>query len=460
MSDRRLAIIGLDCADPVLIFDQWLDDLPNLKSLVEKGYYGELESTIPAITVPAWMSMMTSKDPGQLGFYGFRNRKDHSYDGLSMASSRKLKDKPVWNILGEHNKKSMLLGIPMTYPPNPINGWMVTSFLAPGTDSDYTYPSMLKKEIQDAVGEYIIDVRKFRTDDKEWLLGEIHRMTETRFRLARHFAKNKPWDLFAMVEMGIDRIHHGFWKYYDPQHPKFEPGNKYQNAIHDYYVSVDQQIGELMDTLGDETDVMVVSDHGVTRMDGGICINEWLIKEGLLTLKQYPQTPVRIEQAEIDWSKTRAWAFGGYYTRVFLNVKDREPEGLIPSGEYENVRRELMDRIIAIPDHEGRDIGTKVFIPEEIYREVRNIPPDLIVYLGDLSWRSLGTVGTSQLWSFENDTGPDDANHAQMGMFILKAEALKKRGVRGQQSIYDVAPTILDFFGIEPAEVNGKSMIS
>ena len=143
----------------------------------------------------------------------------------------------------------------------------------------------------------------------------------------------------------------------------------------------------------DATDVLVVSDHGAKRMDGGICVNEWLMANGYLTLKEPPETAVPLSKVKIDWPRTKAWGDGGYYARVFLNVAGREPEGTIAPEDYEKVRDELIAGLKSIPDENGRDIGTQVYRPEELYKEVRGVAPDLIVYFGGLYWRSVGTVG-------------------------------------------------------------------
>jgi len=147
--DRKVLIIGLDCATPQLVFDQWRDELPNLKRLMESGVYGELESTVPPITVPAWTSMMTSKNPGRLGIYGFRNRADYSYDRMSIATSREVTEDTVWDILSRANKNVILVGVPQTYPPKPINGYMITCFLTP----QHQEPVHLPGRVQRGSGE-------------------------------------------------------------------------------------------------------------------------------------------------------------------------------------------------------------------------------------------------------------------------------------------------------------------
>ncbi|HEV2474054.1 MAG TPA: alkaline phosphatase family protein, partial [Chthonomonadales bacterium] len=445
--------------------------LPNLRRLMARGVYGPLESTIPPITVPAWMCMMTGKDPGALGIYGFRNRKDNSYDGLAYANSRMVREPAIWDVLAEHGKRSILLGVPLTYPPKPVSGLMISDFLAPDTSVEYTFPPELKREIERTVGDYILDVRNFRTVERARLLADIYVMTERRFQLARHLATEHAWDFMAMVEMGPDRLHHAFWRYFDPEHRAYIPGNEFEAAIPDYYESLDRDIGALIRCLQPDTHVLVVSDHGAGRMDGAICFNDWLSREGYLTLKSLPERPQPLTASMVDWSRTRAWADGGYYGRLFLNVSNREPQGVVPPAQVEALKEELTGKLEALPDDTGRLLGNRVFRPEKVYSRVSSFAPDLIVYFGDLLWRSNGTVGNESIYTHENDTGPDDANHAQHGIFILaRAGDLADTGAitsgdlqaakRDGLSIYDVAPTALRLLGIPAATDMGGHAVS
>ena len=447
---QRLCIIGLDCATPELVFDKWPHLLPNLTRLRNTGVWGRLESTIPPITVPAWMCMMTGKDPGALGIYGFRNRKDYSYEGLQFASSRLVKEPALWDIVGAHNLQTIALGVPLTYPPRPINGLMVTDFLAPDTRSDYTYPSELKDEIREVVGEYLFDTRQFRTENKEQLLSDIYAMTKQRFALATHLLTTKPWDLFVMVEMGPDRIHHGFWKYFDPQHPRYVADNPFENAIRDYYVKLDAHIGTFVSNLSPGDRLLVVSDHGAKRMDGGICFNQWLIENGYLKLKANVTEQTKLTPDMINWAESKAWGDGGYYGRLFLNVEGREPNGVVRQQDVEALKQDLISKLESMLGPQGERLNNRVFRPEEIYTKSANVSPDLIVYFGDLHWRSVGSVGHDSIYTETNDTGPDDANHAQFGIFIMNdiGTPAAAPGERIGLSLYDIAPTVLASLGV------------
>ncbi|HUD71916.1 MAG TPA: alkaline phosphatase family protein [Dongiaceae bacterium] len=458
----KVAVIGLDCAAPGLVFDRYRAHLPNLSRLMDEGCWGRLLSSNPPITVPAWACMMSSQDPGQLGIYGFRNRKDHSYVGYSIANASVLTKDAAWDILGRAGKNVIVLGVPPSYPPRPLNGIQVGCFLTPNTRKTYTHPPELREEIEKVAPGYVVDVEDFRTDDKDGVLARIHDKSRKHFTLAKHLLKNKPWDFFMMVEMGTDRIHHAFWSHMDPASPKYVKGNPHENAILEFYKYCDREVGEMLALMPPDTAVLVVSDHGARSLEGGICFNEWLIEKGYLTLKSYPDKPTPINQVEIDWSKTKAWGDGGYYGRLFMNVRGREPQGIVEPGDYEKVRDGLVAEIEAITDPKGRNIGSRAYKPQDLYREVRNVAPDLMVYFGNLDWRSIGTVGTKSMYTFENDTGPDDANHDWHGIFIMKSPGgvAQPKGEQQALRLYDVAPTVLRLLGVEPpAQMIGKSLV-
>jgi predicted AlkP superfamily phosphohydrolase/phosphomutase len=455
----RALVIGLDCAPPELLFERWREELPTIRSLMERGRYGVLRSCDPPITVPAWACMTSSRSPGALGIYGFRNRRDRSYDALGIADSRAVRVPRVWDLLSKRGRPVIVVGVPPSYPVSEVNGVMISCFLTPDTEkSQYTFPSELREEIEGLVGRYMVDVHDFRTDDKGTVLAEIEEMTSKRFRVAEHLLETRPWDLFFMVEMGTDRMHHAFWRFSDPEHRLHEPGNPFEHAMLDYYRALDEKIARLLRFADDDTAVLVVSDHGAKRIDGGICVNEWLRREGYLALKEEPREPSRLIPDMVDWSRTTAWGEGGYYCRLFLNVAGREPQGTIAPEDYERTRDELKAKLEALGDEEGRPIGTVAHRPEDLYAERNGIPPDLLVYFGDLLWRSIGQVGTGTVHVFENDTGPDDANHAPAGLYLIAGNGVQS-GPGEERSLLDIAPTLLTLLGEPvPSDMEGRSI--
>lgn len=455
--NRKVMVIGLDCADPSLVFDQFAADLPNLSKLRQSGIWGNLASTIPCITVPAWSSMLSSRDPGALGFYGFRNRADYTYDKLTIATSLAVKEKRVWDYLTDADKASLIIGVPQTYPIKPIKGHMVSSFLTPGLDSPFAHPPEFRDEVLiHTDSTYMFDVKGFRTDQKDWLLNQITDMTEIRFKLLNRLIENKDWDLLMWVEMGVDRIHHGFWRYHDPDHRLYEAHNPYEHAIRDYYKQIDERVGQLIERVPDDTIILVVSDHGVRRMDGGVCLNEWLWKNGWLSLKNDPPAGKlsRLDELDVDWSRTKAWGDGGYYGRLFLNVVGREPEGIVPADAFDETLAEIEAALNTIVDHEtGQTVGATFHHPSQVYQSTNNIPPDAIIYFGDLHYRSIGSLGHGASTVKENDTGPDDANHGPEGIFIWYDPLESRQGERTGHQLMDIAPTLLNAFQIDPPTI-------
>lgn len=446
---HRVAVIGLDCAEPKLVFDRWIDELPNLQRLVRAGTWGPLRSVDPPITVPAWSCMASGLDPGELGVYGFRNRTDHGYDSLAIADSSWIEAERIWDRLSAAGRHVIVVGVPGTSPPSPVNGELVSCFLTGDTrEEPFTHPDALRAEVESLVGRYRVDVHNFRSEDRDRILAEIYEMTEQRFRVCRHLLDTRPWDFFMMVEIGLDRMHHAFWRYLDPDHPRHEPEHRYRDAIRDYYGYLDEEIGELLERFDEDTAVLVVSDHGARPMQGAICVNQWLLDEGYLVLRELPAGPTPFREARVDWPATRAWGEGGYYCRLCLNVRGREPEGAVDPAEYDALRDELARGLAAVPGPDGAPLGTRVFRPEELWREQRRIAPDLVVYFGDLGWRSNGSLGHARHWTLDNDTGPDDANHDRDGICILAGPGVPT-GRRDDLRIYDIAPTILGLAGLD-----------
>ncbi len=188
---QKTIVVGLDCAEPSLVLERWRDRLPVLSGLAERGVSGRLTSVVPPITVPAWSCMMSSRTPGDLGIYGFRNRSDHTYDGAFIADGSAVRAPRLWDLVGRGGGSSVVLGVPGTFPPRPLRGAMVGCFLTPSLESRYTYPPALRDEIREVVGDYLFDCTNFRTEDKDDLLRQVYEMTDKRFALAEHLVRDE-----------------------------------------------------------------------------------------------------------------------------------------------------------------------------------------------------------------------------------------------------------------------------
>jgi predicted AlkP superfamily phosphohydrolase/phosphomutase len=262
------------------------------------------------------------------------------------------------------------------------------------------------------------------------------------------------------VEIGLDRIQHAFWKYFDETHHLYEPGSEFKNVVCDYYMFLDEKLGEILRLVDDDTIIIIASDHGGKAMKGAFCINSWLEKQGLLKLKKPVDKVSRLLDADVDWGKTKAWGWGGYYSRVFINLKGREDNGVVEPANYECIIERITEDLQRIKGPHGETWATKVIKPEEIFLECNGDPPDLMVYFDDLCWRSAGTIGHGNLYLPENDTGPDDAVHDIMGLYIYYDPKKDFYGKKVDLKIVDIAPTIIKGLGLTvPREMEGKPLL-
>jgi predicted AlkP superfamily phosphohydrolase/phosphomutase len=481
---QRCFILGLDCLGPEVLSPESLAELPNLRRLVSESLAGPLESTTPPITVPAWSSMLSGRDPGELGVYGFKNRRSYAYGDLLYATSAMVRFPRLWDHVAAAGGDSIVVGVPQTSPPPPVRGVLISGFESEGADLDdgkaFARPPEIAAELRALVGDYLFDVPNFRNVPRQQVVEQALTMTERRFRVMEHLLATRPWDFAMLCEIAPDRLHHCFWSDHDPSHRRHQPDSPFRGVIRDYYRFVDQWLGRLRGWLPADCALLVVSDHGARAMEGGVCINEVLRQAGWLVLHEEPDQPTPLRPQMVDWARTRAWGEGGYYARVFLNVEGREPQGIVPFEERDQARRELGQLLgtLALPG--GPTLVNRVVWPEKAYRAVRGLAPDLIVLFADLAWRSLGSIGHGQAWLLGNDTGVDEANHAQDGIYVLHgtaAPAIPPASLAApaspaspsnpsnpsnwqRASILDITPTVLAILGLPcPGDLAGASLL-
>ncbi len=449
---RRVMLVGLDCVPPALAFERYAHVVPNLTRLRERGACARLRSTTPPITVPAWTAMISGRDPGELGLYGFRKRVPGSY-ALTLADSRDVQVERVWDVLARHGLRSSVIAVPPSSPPFPVNGELVSCFLTPDADAPHTYPAPLAGSLRMRFGPYIPDV-EVRAAQREGLEDALHAMTRQHFAIARQLWTEREPDFLMMVEIGPDRLHHAFYADMDPAHPLHDPGSPFLGVGERYYALLDRELGSLLALADDDTTVLVASDHGARPLLGAFRINEWLQREGLLVLQRQEHGPLRAE--DVDWSRTRAWAEGGYYARVFCNVRGREPHGIVEdAGAFVAA---LRTQLLAVRGPNGAAWRNRVETPATLYRAVRGCAPDLIAIFDDLNVRPIATVGTGALYAERDDRDADACNHDMFGIFALAGAGVEARGSLEDCEIQDVGATVLALLNVpQPEDWLGRS---
>jgi predicted AlkP superfamily phosphohydrolase/phosphomutase len=461
---EKVVVIGLDGFNPDLVF-LWRDRLPVLSQMMEEGIFGRIRSTVPPITPQAWTSVLTGKNPGQFGFWNFTYRRDFSYGEPEFVNSTVIRTDTLYDILPRYGKKAAIINVPVSYPPPKIpGGFAISSFLTPSSKSQFTHPAPLKEEVTRLVGEYIIDAStsdtNFRRMDKDLVLERIYRMDEQRFELLKHFIREKDCDFIFAVIMGSDRMPHLFYRYFDKEHRNYREDPKYRDALKEHYRFCDARIGEVRALLGNDALLLVLSDHSVQRLDGRINLNEWLVNEAYMKLKQRPSKLTPLARVDVDWSCTRAWATG-YTGQLYVNLQGREAQGVVPQDGYDSFLDELSEKLTAIPAENGRKLQTRAFKRDDIhFGKYAQYGPDLFIYFDECRYNISELIGYESIYSYETLLGPDDGGHGEFGYFAAVGPGVANGQEMQRVTLLDVAPTVLDALGLDiPPDMEGNSLL-
>ena len=459
----KVVIIGLDGLNPDLVY-RWKNKLPNFRKLMEQGVYGRIRSTVPPITPQAWSCVLCGKNPGHFGYWDFTYRDDYCYGQPELVSSETRDERvdSLYRILPSHGKRVAIINVPVTYPPPEIpNGYSISSFMTPSVEKQFTYPDSLKDEIKEIIGEYIIDAStsdmNFRQMDKEKVIKRIYDMDKQRFDLTEYFIRDKNCDFVFTVVMGTDRMPHLFYRYFDENHRNYTYDDKYKDALKDDYRFCDERIGEILGLVDDNTSIIITSDHSVQRLDGRINLNEWLIREGYMKLKDRPKQLTPLMLADIDWHSTKAWATG-FTGQLYLNVKGREQKGAVDPQDYDRVLDELSEKLKNITDEQGRKLDTKVYKRREIHSgEYARFGPDLFIFFDNCQWNISELIGYDSIYSYDTPKGQDDAGHGPYGFFAMKGAGVANKGEMSGADLLDIAPTVLHLMSLQiPTDMEGK----
>jgi predicted AlkP superfamily phosphohydrolase/phosphomutase len=502
----KVLVIGLDGATFDLI-KPWAAEgaLPTLQRLMREGAHGALRSTIPPMTGPAWTTFATGVNPGKHRLYDWIARKPQSYEFLPVTALD-CKAPTIYSLLSQTNRRVCALNIPMTYPPLPVNGVVVSGLPAPSTRNTITYPAELYQEIVNAVGDYILypdPGQAYSDSGVDAFLARLYKTTELRIRTLDYLRSREAWDFAMVVFNGTDTISHALWKYMDKTHPLHNPrqAEKYGTAIHDYYQHLDGQLARIVDTLPDDTTLLVMSDHGFGPFHKFIHVNNWLMREGFMKLK--PGALARIKYGlfrlgfspmnvydtlmrlgfgalkrevvrgqgqgllktlflsfeDVDWSRTRAYSLGNV-GQIRINLVGREPFGCVQPGiEYEQVRKEIIEHLATLRDPQtGEQVVETIYRREEIYSgDYFEEAPDIVFLPRRLEYFGFGEYEFGSHKIIEAMKRGISGTHRMNGIFLAYGAAVRA-GVEIQNAgLVDLAPTILHLMGEEvPAYMDGR----
>jgi predicted AlkP superfamily phosphohydrolase/phosphomutase len=421
----RVLIIGIDSASFDTL-DPWIHDggLPNLAMCLKEGAHGTLKSVVPSMSPPAWTSFVTGKNPGKHGIFDFTARKPGSYE-IEFVNARSRKAETIWKIMSDAGKRICTIALPISYPPEKINGNVISGVDTPGAsgglaDRSGFHPQDLHAEISKAVGPYLISPNLFALDNDQCdaMVAAALETLQRKMETALYLYEKEQWDCFMIVIGETDAISHRLWKYHDSNSPfRDNAVTQYrgEDPVYQIYRSLDEYLGKLYRMVTPDTTTIIMSDHG----HGGnntraVYLNCWLEQQKFLCFRssaegkraaslfkgalaanlQWAKTNAlrflppnfkkkllrktnlasRIESAlrfsNIDWSQTKAYSEETpYFPTIWINLQGREPDGTVrPGKDYEEVREQIIRELYSWLDPEtGKRVVTKVHRREDLY---------------------------------------------------------------------------------------------
>lgn len=477
--------------------------MPNLAGLMERGCWGELASTIPPFTGAAWSSFATGYNPGRHGILSFRGDRDRfNYEvvGSGFVDARRF-DVTIWDMIGAYGKRVGIVNVPLTYPPRPINGYMVTGMLTPPNATPFTYPPELAERLDP---DYAIDVDFIRDEagfratsplSRAETLSRVRQVTEARIRATTRLLQEEPADVFMVVFTGTDRVFHFFWDDLQDLIEAESPRNEIQRGIQDYFQALDRAIGDLVRLAGASTPVLVISDHGFgpaqTRRfyanvwleslgllqrrasDGILDLEYWRVRIGRNErLKRFlrrliPQSAQdraksvteSVSKDILAWSKTQAFFVPIYFHvgGVEINRAGIHREGAAMSGTgYEALRDRIIREARALRDPERATPIVEVAARREDLYDGPYVDqfPDVILVL-DPDYIGGTSVAGSSIVEPHAPLRPGE--HREEGMFVAAGPGIRAQADLPDLNLLDIPPTMFYALGLPvPPAFDGR----
>ena len=442
--------------------------LPHLGRLFAEGTHGTLESTIPPLTAPAWATFFTGKNPGKHGIYDFVWQSRDKLD-RPLVNASSIRGKTVWKILSERGLRVGLINVPMTYPPQKINGYIISGMLTPSKESTFTYPPDLQREIFSKVGDYPLDIQLIKIlqtgDDVDFIQALFHG-AKKRMKTARYLLDTREVDVFMLTFTMVDRLQHRYWRCMEtgPEDALDSWKAKYSRVIEQGYEQLDTYIGELIQQYGQEKDIMILSDHGFGPLYRNFFINKWLTLKGFMALA-YPQMqPGKSYSDHVDWSRTVAYScFSSTEESIFINLEGREPYGIVqPGRDYEAIRERIMEDLKMLKDPiSGQPVIDKVMKREEIYHgPMLERAPDIQFLSHNLEYSLRGNPYAESHIAERPMLRQESGYHRLNGIFMLKGEKIRKGVTLSNARLMDLAPTVLYLLEEKiPDDMDGKVLV-
>jgi predicted AlkP superfamily phosphohydrolase/phosphomutase len=505
--DKKVLVVGLDGATLDIIKPLMMEGkLPNLSKMASRGAYGKLFSTILPLSPTAWTSFSSGKNAGKHGIYDFSKRAVGSYD-FALTTSLDDQAEAIWDVIGSYNGRSIVVNVPLTYPPRPLNGVMISGFPTPTSKEDYTYPKELLPILKEEFGS--IHIHKpsvlYQKGKEADIVREVNEATRQQTEITRYLMRTMEWNFSVSVYDATDVIGHYFWAYLDRNHPKFDPKleQPVRKLVEEVHVELDRGIGKLMEEAGENSLKFVISDHGFGSVYYGVYINNWLLDQKYMFLKTNTSVKMRywgfkhgihtynllqlgkklglvrsIESAyatksfalkllkmtslsldDIDWTRTRVYSAGNF-GQLYLNMKGREPHGIVDEENAKALLDELVAELRELEDpNTHRPMFDRIYSKYDVFQGRANkSAPDIVFFDENMMYAAhrMFELGSNQLVSLH----PIYSGHHKMdGIIFAEGGGIKPQSGKMEYypNLVDVAPTILHYFGSHvPDDMDGK----
>ena len=449
---RRVVVIGWDGAsfrsiDPLVAAGR----LPNVQRLLERGTSARLRSTIIPISSAAWAGAVTGKHPGQTGVYSFFEPVPGSTE-VSLVSSKSVRAAPIWRILTGHEKRSIVFGVPITYPPEKIDGVMVSGMLAP-FEADYAHPPEYAEELRSR--GFVPDLGIWR-ENQPASLERFDTQLEIKRDAVLELLGDDDWDLAWIVFKSLDVMKHRVYR-----GPTEEP-------VASHYEKLDRVLGDILDQVGEDTDVLLISDHGFKTYRLMFNLHAWLLQEGFsvpraandddaaardadLASRRASEHKRRMESLDLAKTKAFATACEGHFGSLRLNLAGRDHTEATETTR--DALTEIAARLRALKDPvSGKAIMREVIETKDLYPgPYLDRIPDLVF---EVDPRYLvSSAQSDRVFARMPAPRPD---HDRNGIFIAAGPGCEPSTERGEREIFDVAPTVLHLLGLPVyQEMNG-----
>ena len=417
---KRIVIIGLDGVPYRLIENLSNNNLmPETKKLTEKGVFRQMESSIPEVSSVAWSSIITGKNPGEHGIFGYTDIPLGTYR-LSFPNFKNLKAPPFWQ--RNPDRKYIIVNVPSTFPVSPLNGIHISGFVSLDLERS-VYPQSLIPKLREL--NYQIDVDSSKAHKSiDMFLTDLDKTLKARISAYRYLWDKEDWDTFMLVFTGTDRLSHFLWDAYENE------THEYHSTFLDHFRQIDKVIGEIASKLSKDDTLILLSDHGFELLEKEVNVNFLLRKNGFLKLK--PESKRHF--ADIDHG-TKAFALEP--ARIYINLKNKYPRGSVNESEYDTLIGEIIE-IFQDLEFEERKIIKKIFRKEEVYKgPYTNQAPD-IVLIPNKGFNLKAGINAGELFEKGIFTG----KHTQHDAFLLVFNCFEKDIIPDEPTVSDVCGII------------------